>query len=179
MDPRTRVTSPRAGRLRGVSAGLVCALGATGAHLWAGGEVAAPAVAVVVLVCVALGATVVRAERDPARTLAVALVAQVVWHAVWVLGSTPDPAAAGGGAGAMLLTHLLAALVTTVVSLGLERELAGVVVQAVGLALRGPRGVVAPVTLAGAGSTRAPHVEDLDLPRPWVGTLHALRAPPR
>lgn len=90
------------------------------AHLAAGGAVAPLPALVAVAASAALGLVVVRGAIDPARTFALALLTQVVWHASFIVTSSPEPAQSALG---MLLGHLLAAALTTVVSLGLEREL--------------------------------------------------------
>lgn len=164
---------------RGPAVGAVCALGAALAHLGAGGVVTPAALALVLVVSVAAAPVVLRAGPDPAGTLALALVVQVAWHGAWTL-TAPGAAGVTHSAAAMLLTHLLAALASTVVALAVERELLAAAARAVGW-LRPVGRRLVPALLTPSGPVRS--VGAAGRPRRLVaragsGAVCGLRAPP-
>ena len=157
---------------RGPATGAVCGLGAVLAHAAAGGDVAPGAALLVLLASVGLGAQLLRGPVDALQTFALALVAQVACHVGFALtgadGGSHSPAA-------MLLTHLVAAALTTVVALGVERELVLAACRRVRLQLPAPAPLVA---RPHAGAPYAALATSLPPAAPLRGA-HALRAPPR
>lgn len=123
---------------RGVLSGVIAGAGAWAAHTLSGGEVAPFAGLVALTLSVALGPVLVRTSRDravdPLRVAALMLLAQGVWHVVFMIsGATAHghgAAAAHGAApetlatGPMLGAHLLVAAIGTAAAVGLDRSLA-------------------------------------------------------
>ncbi|WP_157210181.1 hypothetical protein [Nocardioides aequoreus] len=168
--PSARAPLPYAAR--GPAAGAVCAAGAVLAHAAAGGSVD-PLAAVLALVASALlGRLLLRGPVDGAQTFALALVAQVFWHGAFLLTAAPGPAHSAAG---MLLTHVVAAALTTVAALGVERELVLAACRRIGLVLPAPGVVVPPRAVRVPADAVAPVVP---VSQP-LRDCHALRAPPR
>lgn len=146
------------------------------AHVTAGGDVTALAALATLVLSVGLAPLLLDRTVDPARTLALSLVAQVVWHAVFM-------ASAGHGAMAhhvdtttMAVHHLVAAAVAAAVAAGCERTLADALDWLVGVAVPRPlRAAALPVRArlmpAYAALVRVPDRGPHDPARP-------LRAPP-
>lgn len=143
------------------------------AHVSAGGTVGPAAAALALVVSTVLGPVLLDRRVDPARTLALALVAQVVWHVAFMLTS---PLGHHTELAAMAGHHVVAAAVATVVAVGAERTLADAVAWLVGVALPVVvRAVALPSPArpapAYAALARVPADEPHDPARP-------LRAPP-
>lgn len=146
------------------------------AHASAGGDVTALAALGTLVLSVGLAPLLLDRSVDPARTLALSLVAQVVWHGAFM-------ATAGHGAMAhhvdtttMAVHHLLAAAVAAAVAAGCERTLADALDWLVGVVVpRAARPVALPVRPrllpAYAALLRVPDSGPHDPARP-------LRAPP-
>ncbi|WP_460837314.1 hypothetical protein [Nocardioides marmoraquaticus] len=166
----------RAPGLRHGLAGLTCAVGAMTAHQTAGGDVTALAALLTLVTSVGLAPVLLGRAVDPARMLALSLVAQVVWHAAFTAGAAPGAMAHHVDTSVMAVHHLVAAAVAAAVAAGLERTLAraldwllGVVRPALARAVTlpvAPRAVPARAALA-----RVPEATPHDPARP-------LRAPP-
>lgn len=150
----------------------MCGAGAVLAHAAVGGSVDPLAAVLALVASVVLGRLLLRGPVDGAQTFALALAAQVVWHGAFLLTSAPGPAHSALG---MLLTHLLAAALTTVVALGVERELVLAACRRIGLVLPDP-GVVA--VLRPARVPVRPTRQTVPPAQP-LRDCHALRAPPR
>ncbi|WP_460836258.1 hypothetical protein [Nocardioides marmoraquaticus] len=165
-------------RVRAGLAGAVCATAAVAAHVTAGGEVTTVAAALTLLTSVGLAPLLLDRAIDPARTLALCLVAQVVWHAGFVLSA---PAAMAHmshhvDTTTMAAHHLLAAGLGTVVAVGYERCFARAADWLAGILLPRPVTALRPPTPhraapAYAALARVPDDDVHDPARP-------LRAPP-
>lgn len=166
----------RAPGLRSGLAGLTCAVGAMTAHQTAGGDVTALAALLTLVSSIGLAPVLLGRAVDPARTLALSLVAQVVWHAAFTTGAAPGAMGHHVDTSVMAVHHVVAALVVAGVATGLERTLARALDWLLGVVLPtlartaalpvAPRAVPAPAALA-----RVPDGTPHDPSRP-------LRAPP-
>ena len=128
---------------RGVLSGVIAGGGAWAAHTLSGGEVTPLAGLVALTLSVALGPLLARTSQDrtvaPLRVGALMLLAQGVWHVVFMVsaGSAVGGATAHGhgtaatldatadtlATGAMLGAHLVIAAIGTAAAVGLDRAL--------------------------------------------------------
>lgn len=159
--PRPGATPATGRRLRGVLAGVVCALGAAAAHAAAGGTVDPGALLLAAGCSAGLGWWLLERTPDSLRTLALALLAQLVWHGAFMAAHDAPTSGHGHGHGEaaqvepllMLLTHLLAAGLSAGVAFGAERELVSLAGWLVGLVL--PVLALAAITPAPATSAHS------------------------
>ncbi len=129
---------------RGVLSGVIAGAGAGAAHTLSGGVVTPLAGLVALTLSVALGPLLARTSRgrtvDPLRVAALMLLAQGVWHLVFMVSAAASTGSAAHGHGAaathvtgaaastlatgfMLGAHLLIAAVGTAAAVGLDRSL--------------------------------------------------------
>lgn len=166
---------PDATALRGVLAGAVCAVGAMGAHVLGGGTVTPVAAVLATGVSVLLGPKVLALRVDVAHTFALSLIAQGVWHTLFMVGGGPMSHRAS--ATGMALQHLLATALATLVAVRAEQTLVTALDWLLGLVV--PRLPAAYALGVPRARPRLTQWHDDTRPAPVYDPARPLRAPPR
>lgn len=174
---------------RGVSAGLIAALGALGAHLLAGGSVALVPGLVVTAVALPLAVVLTRVGAVDVRRLALtAAAAQAVGHLTLMLApsgpqhhdhhqaatSATGMLPALGLSASMLLTHLGVVVVTTAVAAGVDQAILALVWSVLGWLLLPLLGVL----LLPVRHRRRIHTDVTVVPAQATTSTAAPRGPP-